>query len=135
MRRIELPAANGIFQVRDVAKLYSFFATGGKELNIKRETLKALMEPATVPELGSLDQVLHLNSRFSLGFLKPSPDFLFGSDENAFGTPGAGGSFAYAVPTHQVGFCYAMNKSGFYLVGDPREKILLDTLFKCIKKL
>jgi hypothetical protein len=28
-----------------------------------------------------------------------------------------------------------MNKSGFYLVGDPREKILSDTLFKCIKKL
>ncbi|MFX1574489.1 MAG: serine hydrolase domain-containing protein [Promethearchaeota archaeon] len=135
LRKIELPAANGIVQVRDVAKLYSFFASGGKELNIKQETLNALMEPASVPELGSFDQVLHLKTRFSLGFLKPSPDFLFGSDEKAFGTPGAGGSFAYADPSSQVGFCYAMNKSGFYLLGDPREKILSDTLFKCIKKL
>ena len=135
VRKIELPAANGIVQVRDVARLYNFFATGGKELNIKQETLNALMEPAAVPDLGPLDQVLHINSRFSLGFLKPSTDFTFGSDENAFGTPGAGGSFAYADPTNQVGFCYAMNKSGFYLVGDPREKVLSDTLFKCIKKL
>jgi len=135
LRRIELPAANGIVQVRNVAKLYSCFATGAKELNIKQETLIALMEPAAIPELGPLDQVLHLNSRFSIGFIKPSPDFLFGSDEKAFGTPGAGGSFAYADPSKEVGFCYAMNKSGFYLVADPREKRLSDTLFKCIDKL
>ncbi len=43
MRSIELPAANGIVQVRDVARLYGIFATGGAELGIKPETLEAIM--------------------------------------------------------------------------------------------
>ncbi len=135
MRSIELPAANGIVQVRDVAKLYGIFATGGKELGIKQETLDAIMTPAKDPELGRFDQVLQLNSRFSLGFLKPFPELQFGTSEKAYGTPGAGGSFAYADPDTQVGFAYAMNKSGFYIFGDPRETVVSDALFECIKNL
>ncbi|MFW9988994.1 MAG: serine hydrolase domain-containing protein [Candidatus Odinarchaeota archaeon] len=135
LRKIELPAANGIVQVREVAKLYSIFASGGKELNIKTETMNALMEPAAVPDLGSLDQVLQINLRYSLGFLKPSVDFHFGTDDKAFGTSGTGGSFGCADPATQSSYCYAMNNLGFYIIADPREKILADTFFKCIKNL
>jgi CubicO group peptidase (beta-lactamase class C family) len=135
MRRIELPASNGIGLVRDMARLYGIFSMGGRELGIKQETLEAIMKPAKDPELGRFDQVLQLEARFSLGFIKPSPEFKFGTSENAFGTPGAGGSFAYADPDTQTGFAYAMNKSGFYIYDDPREHRLSEAVFECIKKL
>jgi len=135
LRRIELPASNGIGLVRDIARLYGIFAQGGYELNIKQETLDAIMKPAADPELGRFDQVLQIESRFSLGFLKPTPEFQFGTSEKAFGTPGAGGSFGYADPDTQTGFAYAMNKSGFYLYDDPREHVLSEAVFECIRKL
>jgi CubicO group peptidase (beta-lactamase class C family) len=135
MRRIELPASNGIGVVRDIARLYGIFATGGTELGIKPETLNSIKQPATEPEMGRFDEVLQTESRFSLGYLKPFPELQFGTSDNAFGTPGAGGSFGYADPDTQTGFVYAMNKSGFYLFADPREKSISDAVFECIAKL
>ena len=70
-----------------------------------------------------------------MGFIKPTPEFNFGTSEKAFGTPGAGGSFAYADPDTQTGFAYAMNKSGYYLFDDPREHALSEAVFECIGKL
>jgi len=135
MRKIELPASNGIGVVRDIARLYGIFATGGTELGIKPETLNSIKQPATEPEMGRFDEVLQTESRFSLGYLKPFPELQFGTSDNAFGTPGAGGSFGFADPDTQTGFVYAMNKSGFYLFADPREKSISDAVFECIDKL
>jgi CubicO group peptidase (beta-lactamase class C family) len=135
IRRIELPASNGIGLVRDIAKLYGIFAMGAKELEIKQETLEAIMKPAIDPEDGLFDEVLQAKSRFSLGYLKPFPDNQFGSSDKAFGTPGAGGSFGFADPDTQIGFAYGMNKSGFYLLRDKREKALSDAIFECINQL
>ncbi len=135
MRSIELPASNGIGQVRSIAKLYGIFATGGAELKIKPETMDALMIPATLPLSGAFDEVLRLDSIFSLGFIKPTPAFQFGSSEKAFGTPGAGGSFAYADPDAKLGFAYGMNKADFYLYADPRERALSNAVYECIDKL
>ncbi|MCP4760757.1 MAG: beta-lactamase family protein [archaeon] len=135
MRKIELPASNGIGLVRDIAKLYGIFATGGKELGIKPEVLEALEQPAKPPERGLFDEVLLIETLFSLGFLKQFPSFEFGTSVKAFGTPGAGGSFGYADPDTQTGFAYAMNKSGYYIYSDPRETVLSDAVFECIKNL
>ncbi len=132
VQRLELPASNGIGRVRDMAKAYSEFATGGKTLGLREETLNALKLPATPPRDGMLDVVLGVETIFSLGYAKPFPDFRFGRGEQAFGTPGAGGSFCFADPEVQVGFAYAMNKTGFYLWDDPREKSLRDAVYRCI---
>jgi CubicO group peptidase (beta-lactamase class C family) len=130
--RLELPAANGVGLVRDIAKAYSEFATGGNVLQLQPETLMALEEPAHPPRDGLFDQVMKLDTMFSLGYIKPFDGLRFGKDTRAFGTPGAGGSFAFADPKAQVGFAYAMNKSGFYVWDDPREKALRDALYRCI---
>jgi CubicO group peptidase (beta-lactamase class C family) len=132
MQEIELPASNGIGQVRDMAKAYSEFATGGKTLKLKQETLDALKTPAKPPRDGLLDMVLGVDTIFSLGYAKPFPSFKFGLNEQAFGTPGAGGSFCFADPAAEIGFAYAMNKTGFYLWDDPREKVLRDAVYRCI---
>lgn len=131
---VEIPAGNGIGQVRSIAKAYSVFATGGTELNLSEKTIEALTMPATPPSSGLHDEVLQTETLFSLGCMKPFPDFSFGSSSKAFGTPGAGGSFAFADPDAQVSFAYGMNRMGFYLWDDPREKALRDALYICLQK-
>lgn len=133
VRSLEIPAANGQGHARSMARAYSAFATGGSELGLKPETLEALKAPPILPSGGTFDQVLKLDTAFSLGYSKPSPDFQFGSSDTAFGTPGAGGSFGFADPDTGTGFAYVMSKMGFYIFDDPREKILRDAVFECIK--
>lgn len=132
VQRLELPASNGIGKVRDMAKAYGEFATGGKRLGLREETLNALKQPANPPRDGLLDVVLGVETIFSLGYAKPFPAFRFGLGDQAFGTPGAGGSFCFADPEAQIGFAYAMNKTGFYLWDDPREKSLRDAVYRSL---
>ena len=133
MRTIELPASNGIGQVRSIAKAYGEFATGGAALGIRGETMSALTDAAAPPTDGSYDLVLHEESVFSLGFLKPWDANPFGS-ERAFGTPGAGGSFGYADPDLRMGFGYAMNRMDYYLYDDPRERALRTAAIACANR-
>ncbi len=131
---VEMPAANGIATARDIARAYSAFATGGEELNLRRETLQALSGPAIPPSGGLHDKVLQVEANYSLGYMKPFHGFKFGVDETAFGAPGAGGSFGFADPTHQVGYAYVMNRMGYYFWDDPREKVLRETLYRCLEE-
>lgn len=135
MRRIELPASNGIGLVRDIAKAYGTFAMGGGPLGLKPKTLEALERPAQPPTRGLFDLVLRREMCFGLGYCKPSSSFRFGSSDRAYGTPGAGGSFGYADPDLQMGFAYAMNRMDFYLVQDPRETALSKAAEACAARL
>ena len=133
LQRAEIPAANGIGTARAVARAYGEFATGGAALGLTAETLDALQRPALEPSGGRMDLVLHIETVFSLGYVKPFPRFTFGSSaELAFGTPGAGGSFGFADPDTKIGFAYAMNKTGFRLYDDPRELALRSALYQCL---
>jgi len=79
--------------------------------------------------------VLGVPSYFSLGFLRPGPDVWFGSSPRAFGSPGAGGSFAFADPDAHIGYAYVMNKLDFHLQDDPREKALRDAVYHAVARL
>jgi CubicO group peptidase (beta-lactamase class C family) len=131
-RALELPAAGGIGEVRGVAAIYGDFAAGGARLGIPRETMAELEAPARTPDLGARDAVLGVETNYSFGFMKPSPDFRFGTGERSFGTMGAGGSFGFADPDVGVGFCYAPNRMGFHLWNDPRERLLRDAVYRAI---
>lgn len=135
VRSVEVPSGNGIGQVRALAKIYSEFATGGDQLNLKQETLDALCAPPVPPSQGNRDLVHKAKVAYSLGLGKPAAnvDYApFGRSGKAFGFPGAGGSFAFADPDAQVGFAYAMNKVGGYMWDDPREKSLRDAFYRCL---
>jgi CubicO group peptidase (beta-lactamase class C family) len=132
-RRVELGAAGGIGTARAVAKAYGAFAAGGKDLGVRPETIAELSAPAPPPPAGSRDEVLKTDTSYSLGFFKPSAAFRFGTDEGAFGTPGAGGSFGFADPTAGVGFAYAPNRMGFHVWDDPRERTLREALYACLQ--
>lgn len=129
VRRVEIPAANGIGTARSVAKAYGCVATGGSELGLTTGVLDALTSPAIPPTKGLRDKVLHVDTSFSLGYVKPFPKFTFGSSDRAFGTPGAGGALGFADPDTGIGYSYAMNRAGFHLYNDPRELALREVLF------
>ena len=128
---VELPAGNGVGTARALARLYSAFAEGGGEVGVGPEVMAQLTAPARA-DLGR-DWVLGVESRYHLGFLRPAPGAEFGVSERAFGTPGAGGSFGMADPDGHVGYAYVMNKTGYYLFDDPREKPLRDALYRAIR--
>ena len=130
IRALEIPAGNGTGTARSLAKVYGVAATGGIELGLTPDVLDALKAPAVPPTRGARDVVGHADTSYSLGFNKPTSEFVFGSSGNAFGTPGAGGSFGFADPDTGVGFVYVMTRMGLPPFSDPRELGLRQALFR-----
>lgn len=129
VRGVEIPSANGIGNARAVAQLYGAAATADTRLGLTETTIAELRAPARNPSGGVRDKVLRVDSEYSLGFCKPLPHFVFGSSNQAFGTPGFGGSFGFADPETGIGFAYTMNRLGFHLLSDPRELRVRQVLF------
>lgn len=130
-RNLEMPAGGGVGTARALARAYSVFATGGKELGLRDETLRALMAPAVPPARGFYDEALKVKVQFSLGFIKPSPENPFGPP-SSFGMPGFGGSFGFADPEAQIGYGYVPNRMGNFLTGDPRDLALRKAMARSI---
>ena len=133
-RHREFPAGGGIGNARSVARAYSALAMGGSELGIADVTMKELTRFPDPPRRGWFDEVLKTPTAFSLGFARPIDTFHFGSGPTALGHPGAGGSFAFADPERGVSFSYVMNRMGFHLNDDPREKPLREALYRCLDR-
>src|SRR5512137_710568 len=130
-RNVEVPSGGGIGAARAIAKAYGVFATGGKELGLRDETLKQLMAPAIPSARGFHDEVMRLDGlQMSLGFMKPSPKNLF-AHPSSFGMLGFGGNFGFADPDAQVGFAYVANLNGLYLM-DPKQNALRFAMYRCI---
>jgi len=129
-RNLEVPAGGGVGTARAIARAYGVFATGGRELGVREETLRQLMAPAVPPVHGFRDACLKAEIQFSLGFAKPSPKNPF-AHPSSFGAPGTGGSFGFADPHAQVGYGYVCNRMGARLE-DPREAALRRAMYRSI---
>ncbi len=122
-RNVEVPSGGGIGTARAMAKAYGVFATGGKELELREETLDQLMAPASPPTCGFYDEVMKLEGmEMSLGFMKPSLKVPF-AHPSSFGMLGFGGCLGFADPHAKVGFAYVPNRNDYYLM-DPRQNAL-----------
>jgi len=130
-RKVEVPSGGGIGTARAMAKAYSVFANGGKELGLREETLEQLMAPAVPPTQGFYDEVMKLRGiQMSLGFMKPSPENLF-AHPSSFGMLGFGGCIGFADPHAKAGFAYAPNRTDTYLM-DPRQNALRLAMYRSI---
>jgi CubicO group peptidase (beta-lactamase class C family) len=127
-RNLEIPAGGGVGTARSLAHAYSVFATGGKELGLRPETLQELTAPAVPSRHGFYDECIKGEAEFLLGFMKPNRGFPFGST-SSFGHPGAGGSFGFADPDAQVGYGYIPNRKSTTMGGDPRDVALRRALY------
>jgi CubicO group peptidase (beta-lactamase class C family) len=130
-RNLEVPAGGGIGSAQAIARAYSAFATGGRELGLRKETLDLLAAPAIPPTRGFYDECMKSDVQFSLGFMKPNAMVPFASP-SAFGAPGAGGAVGFADPSAGVGYAYVTMKMGTALTGDPRDAALREALYSAL---
>jgi CubicO group peptidase (beta-lactamase class C family) len=127
-RNLEIPAGGGVGTARAIARAYSVFATGGKELGLRLDTLQELSEAAIPATHGFYDECMKAEVEFSLGFMKTNLGFPFGNP-GSFGMPGAGGSLGFADPQAQIGYGYVPNRKSVALAGDPRDVAIRDALY------
>jgi len=132
-RNLEIPSGGGVGTARAIARAYSVFAAGGRDLGIRSETLHALAAPAIPPTHGFHDECMKSDDvQFSLGFMKSTREWPFGS-RSSYGAPGAGGSIGFADPEAGVGYAYVTSQMGTALTGDPRDVALRDALYAAIQ--
>lgn len=128
-RELEIPSGGGVGTARGIAQAYSVFATDGRALRLAPDTLRLLAAPAIPATHGFHDECMKADGiRFSLGFMKPTRVWPFGS-EASFGAPGAGGSIGFADPIARVAYSYVTCRMGTCLTGDPRDVALRDALY------
>ena len=121
-RNLEVPSGGGVGTARAIARAYSAFATGGRELGLGQATLDALRAPAVPSAQGFYDEALKGDVEFSLGFMKTCPTWRFGC-AGAYGSPGAGGALGFADPETGMAYAYVTNRLDRN-DGDPRDLAL-----------
>jgi CubicO group peptidase (beta-lactamase class C family) len=132
-RNLEVPSGGGVGTARGIAHAYGVLAAGGQALGLRQETLDLLAAPAIPPTRGFYDECMKADGiQFSLGFMKSSPTWPFGS-ARSFGSPGAGGSLGFADPTSGIGYAYITSQMGTALTGDPRDVALREAVYSVIK--
>ena len=130
-RSLEVPSGGAVGTARAIAHAYGVFASGGRELGLRQETLDLLAAPAIPPVRGFFDECLKGEVQFSLGFMKPSPTWKFGNP-SSFGSPGSGGSLGFADPAVGLGYAYVTSQMGTQFTGDLRDVALRDALYSAL---
>jgi CubicO group peptidase (beta-lactamase class C family) len=133
-RNLEVPSGGAVGTARGIAHAYGVFASGGRDLGLRKETIDLLAAPAIPPARGFYDECLKGDgAQFSLGFMKPTAVWPFGS-ATSFGSPGSGGSLGFADPAMEVGYAYVTSQMGTALTGDPRDIALRDALYAALTR-
>lgn len=115
----EMPAANGVFTARSLAKLYAALADGGAVGGVRVLSPEVLHEAGRV-QSRSRDYVLGLAMRWRLGYHQA---FTLGRPASkAFGHFGYGGSGAWADPETGLSLAFVTNRLGSVTtpIGDVR---------------
>jgi len=133
-RNFEVPSGGAVGTARGIAHAYGVFANGGRELRLRQDTLNLLAAPAVAPARGFYDECFKGEGiQFSLGFMKSTPLWPFGS-RRSYGAPGSGGSLGFADPAAGIGYAYVTSKMGTALTGDPRDIALRNALYTALAK-
>jgi CubicO group peptidase (beta-lactamase class C family) len=127
----EVPAMNGVFTARSLARMYAMLAAGG-ELDGKRFLTAATIERATTVQSRRLDAVVGFPMRWSLGY------HLVGTSRGilprGFGHFGYGGSGAWADPDRNLSLAMTLNRVAGTPFGDMRMVRMGGLVTKCAEK-
>ena len=127
----EVPAMNGVFTARSLARMYAMLAGGGL-LDGKRFLSEATLRRATQVQSRKLDAVVGFPMRWRLGY------HLVGTSRgvlpNAFGHFGYGGSGAWADPDRNLSLAMTLNRVAGTPFGDMRMVKMGGVVSKCAEK-
>jgi len=126
-----IPAANGLFTARSLAKLYAALANGGA-LNGTRLLSEATLARATEVQTRRVDLVVPFPMHWRLGYHRAATTA--GTPPRAFGHYGFGGSGAWCDPDRQLAMAMVLNSGIGTPFGDLRTFRISGRVLRCAKR-
>ena len=125
---VEVPAMNGVFSARSLARMYAMIAEGGELDGVR------LLKPESIARAGKIrvhgrDAVLGFRMKWRLGYHLVGT--LRGAIPGAFGHFGFGGSGAFADPRRNLSVAMTLNRVAGTPVGDLRMLQIAATAAAC----
>ncbi len=130
-RGAELPASNGHATAAALARMAAILACDG-QLDGREVLAPGLAQEAARGRITGQDLVLPFDLTWGAGFLRNQGLGIYGPSQHAFGHSGWGGSCVAADPERRLSFAYVMNRQSAHLIGDPRARRLIDSLYGCL---
>ena len=127
-RRMEIPSANGHATAKALAQLMATFACDGVAVGHQVLSGAVAREAGRQRIVGS-DLVLPYTISWGAGFMRNQGLGIYGSEGEAFGHSGWGGSCAFADPKRGVSGAYVMNRQSAELIGDARSRRLIEAAY------
>ncbi len=123
-----IPAANGLFTARSLAKLYAVLAAGG-QWHGRRLLSEATLARATEVQTRRMDLVVPYPMHWRLGYHRAVT--MRGTPPRGFGHYGFGGSGAWADPDHQLAVALVLNSGIGTPFGDLRTVRIGGVALQC----
>lgn len=129
--RVAIPAANGLFTARSLAKLYALLANGGELDGVRLLSRETLAEATTVQRPTGKLSVIPFDMRWRLGYHGVATTR--GFPRQAFGHFGFGGSGAWADPVTGLSVALIVNSGLGSPFGDLRTARIGGAAWSCAK--
>jgi CubicO group peptidase (beta-lactamase class C family) len=126
-----IPAANGLFTARALAKLYAVLAAGGQWQG-RRLLSEATLARATEIQTRRMDLVVPFPMHWRLGYHRAIT--LRGTPPRGFGHYGFGGSGAWADPERQLAVALVLNSGIGTPFGDLRTVVIGGVALQCARR-
>jgi CubicO group peptidase (beta-lactamase class C family) len=128
--RAAIPAANGLFTARSLAKMYAALAGGGQIDGVRLLSRKTLARATQVQNPTHTRMVIPFDMRWRLGYHGIATTR--GMPRRAFGHFGFGGSGAWAEPSRDLAVALIVNSGMGTPFGDLRIPRLSGTILDCV---
>ena len=128
---VPIPAANGLFTARSLAKMYATLANGGA-FNGVRLLSEATVARATEVQTRRVDLVVPFPMHWRLGYHRVATTR--GTPPRAFGHYGFGGSGAWADPDRQLSMAMVLNSGIGTPFGDLRTFRISGRVLRCANR-
>jgi CubicO group peptidase (beta-lactamase class C family) len=129
--RAAIPAANGLFTARSLARMYAALAGGGEIDGVRLLSAKTLARATQVQNPTHSRVVIPFDMRWRLGYHGVATTR--GVPRRAFGHFGFGGSGAWADPHRELAVAFIVNSGLGTPFGDWRIARLSGTVLDCVR--
>jgi CubicO group peptidase (beta-lactamase class C family) len=116
--RVAIPAGNGLFTARSLAKMYALLANGGELEGVRLLSEETLQQATTLQQPTGRHSVIPFDMRWRLGYHAVATTR--GFPRKAFGHFGFGGSGAWADPKRRLSVALIVNSGLGSPFGDVR---------------
>lgn len=127
-RTMEIPSANLHGTAPALARILGVLANDGL-LDGRRILSPEVVAQATAERIRGVDKVVPFEISWAAGTMRNETLNIFGTDPDAVGHCGWGGSCVMADAANRISAAYVMTRQSPHLVGDPRAVRLVNALY------